>query len=153
MQTPVPDRTDSYVLSVTNDTFLPTVEELAGKATPKPLVLRMTSHISAAARYNLDWPKGGLKIQRPVVFVGSAGVPTSFDLGMEAGQFVLDGQAANVSLVNLYLENLGYGDETSAQIAEGNSIMLQNQLWSFQYTRCGGGGGAWGCEGRIHSWL
>jgi hypothetical protein len=136
LRTPAPQRTDSYVLSVTNNTFLPELQELAATAaTPRPLCLRITSHISAAARFNVDWPKGGLMIRRPVVWVGSAAAPTSMDLGMEAGQFVLQGEAANVSLVNLYLENLGYGDEQSSRMAEGNSIMLQNQLWSFQYRR------------------
>jgi hypothetical protein len=50
-------------------------------------------------------------------------------------QIVLRGQWSNVTLVNVELENLAYGDEESSQEAEGNSILLSNQLWAFSYQR------------------
>jgi hypothetical protein len=50
-------------------------------------------------------------------------------------QVVLSGQWSNVTLVNVELENLAYGDEESSQEAEGNSILLSNQLWAFSYQR------------------
>jgi hypothetical protein len=48
-------------------------------------------------------------------------------------QIVLSGQWSNVTLVNVELENLAY--EESSQEAEGNSILLSNQLWAFSYRR------------------
>jgi hypothetical protein len=50
-------------------------------------------------------------------------------------QIKLSGQWSNVSLVNVDLENLAYGDAESSQEAEGNSILLSNQLWAFSYKR------------------
>jgi len=49
---------------------------------------------------------------------------------------VLAGPQASVTLLDLVLENLGYGNEASVEDAEGNSVLLSNQLWAFKYKRC-----------------
>lgn len=50
-------------------------------------------------------------------------------------QVVLEGASANITMFNLALENLAYGNEASGVLAEGTSILLPIQLWAFQYRR------------------
>eukprot|EP00775_Hariotina_reticulata_P006912 gene6912-7128_t len=129
--------TDSYVLGATNTTILPLMQQLAMmQPTNMPLFVNIASNLTLfPAAWGAAWPPGGLKIGRPAIWFGSSWRPASIDFGMEAGQIVLQGQHASVTLLNLVLENLGYGNEASVEDAEGNSVQLSNQLWAFKYKR------------------
>jgi hypothetical protein len=50
-------------------------------------------------------------------------------------QVVMQGPSANITLFNVALENLAYGDEASGILAEGTSILLPSELWAFHYRR------------------
>jgi hypothetical protein len=50
-------------------------------------------------------------------------------------QVVLEGASANLTLFNIALENLAYGNEASGVTAEFTSILLPSQLWAFYYKR------------------
>lgn len=50
-------------------------------------------------------------------------------------QVVLSGPWSNLTLFNIVMENLPYGDSASLREAEGNSIMLSNRLWPVRYKR------------------
>jgi hypothetical protein len=50
-------------------------------------------------------------------------------------QVVLPGPYSNLTIFNIILENLPYGDAASLQEAQGNSILLSNRLWPFRYDR------------------
>eukprot|EP00878_Enallax_costatus_P044171 GHUV01052476.1.p1 GENE.GHUV01052476.1~~GHUV01052476.1.p1 ORF type:complete len:279 (-),score=51.44 GHUV01052476.1:279-1115(-) len=129
--------TDGYVLGATNTSLVRLIQQLAGQEETKaPLLLFIASNITfSPASGDPEWPPGGVKIKRPTIWVGSSWRNTSLDFHMEVGQFVLEGAAANVTLVNLVLENLGYGDEISARDAEGKSLSRSHILWSFRYRR------------------
>lgn len=129
--------TDSYVLGATNSTLVRLIQRLASQDESKaPLLLFIASNITfSPADKDPEWPSGGVKIKRPTIWVGSSWRNTSLDFHMEVGQFVLEGPSANVTLVNLVLENLGYGDEISARDAEGKSLSRSHILWSFRYRR------------------
>ncbi|WIA23478.1 hypothetical protein OEZ85_000223 [Tetradesmus obliquus] len=128
--------TDSYVLGANNATLLPLLRRLGGQETQQPLLVLIESNVTLApAAWGNAWPQGGLKVQRPTVWAGSSWRATSIDFGMEVGQIVLSGRYSNVTLVNVEAENLAYGSAASSQEAEGNSILLSNQLWAFSYRR------------------
>ncbi|KAF8061104.1 BAK1 [Scenedesmus sp. PABB004] len=129
--------TDSYVLAATNATLVPLLRRLAGAPSASPLLVALAANASLAPRFAPPgaWPPGGLVVARPLVLLGSSWRVTSLDLGMQVGQVQLSGRWANATLLSLALENLAYGDEASSQQAEGNSILLSNQLWAFAYKR------------------
>ncbi|KAF6237641.1 hypothetical protein COO60DRAFT_1653111 [Scenedesmus sp. NREL 46B-D3] len=128
--------TDSYALGATNATLLPLLRRLGGQETQQPLLVLIASNVTLApAAWGGAWPAGGLRVSRPVVWSGSSWRKSTIDFGMEVGQVVLTGRWSNVTLVNVELENLAYGNEQSAAEAEGNSILLSNQLWAFSYRR------------------
>jgi hypothetical protein len=70
-----------------------------------------------------------------VLLVGSSVQRPWIDLGMQVRQMVLEGPSSNVTLFNVALENLAYGDEGSGKNAEGTSIVMPSQLWAFDYRR------------------
>ncbi|KAF6252064.1 hypothetical protein COO60DRAFT_1673833 [Scenedesmus sp. NREL 46B-D3] len=130
--------TDSYVLAATNSTLLQLLQQLNSQQVPPggPLLIHLATNVSLAPRFwGSAWPAGGLAVRRSVVFVGSSWQPTSIDLGMEVGQVLMQGEAANITMFNLALENLAYGDEASGVLADGTSILLPSQLWAFHYRR------------------
>lgn len=129
--------TDSYVLGAVNSTLVQNMRQLAGQRESKqPLLVVIASNVTLSpASGDPDWPVGGIAIKRPVVWVGSSTKNTSVDFHMEVGQFMLEGQWANVTLVNLVLENLAYGDALSARDSEGKSLSRSHLLWAFRYRR------------------
>lgn len=82
--------TDSYVLGVTNATFLQLMQQLAGgdeDANRQPVLALFATNITLAPNaWGSDWPAGGVAIRKPVVWVGSSQWPTSIDFGMALGQ-------------------------------------------------------------------
>lgn len=127
--------TDSYILSANNATLVTLLQQLAGlQQSNRPLLIFITSNMTFA-HGDPRWPAGGVNITRPTIWIGSSSSNTSLDFHMDVGQFVLDGPTANVTLVNLALENLAYGDEVSARDAEGKSLIRSHLIWAFRYRR------------------
>eukprot|EP00878_Enallax_costatus_P021703 GHUV01022993.1.p1 GENE.GHUV01022993.1~~GHUV01022993.1.p1 ORF type:complete len:782 (+),score=180.67 GHUV01022993.1:214-2559(+) len=129
--------TDSYILAATNKTLVPLMQRLAGKEDSRqPLFVNLATNMTLSPTiWGPAWPPGGVQIRRPVVWAGSSWRNTSLDFGMDVGQIGLNYQYSNMTVMNVDLENLAYGNEASAADAEGNSILLSNQLWAFKYKR------------------
>lgn len=127
--------TDSYVLGTDNFSTSDWIRTFGAEDTPAPAFIYVAGNVSLSPRFDPTWPTNGIPIKRPLVLAGSYWRPTSVDLGMTAGQFVIQPPHGNVTLMNLWLENLGLGDAAAAAISGGNSIVLQNQLWAFSYLR------------------
>jgi hypothetical protein len=67
--------------------------------------------------------------------LGPAAAAAAAAAAFSLRQVVLPGPWSNLTLFNLVLENLPYGDAGSAAEAEGNSILLSNRLWPISYQR------------------
>ncbi|WIA33945.1 hypothetical protein OEZ86_007040 [Tetradesmus obliquus] len=130
--------TDSYVLGATNATLLRQLQDLNSPQIPaqRPLLICLASNVTLAPRaWEKAWPAAGISIRRQLLLVGSSVRRPSIDLGMQVRQMVLEGPASNVTLFNVALENLAYGDEGSGKNAEGASIVMPSQLWAFDFRR------------------
>jgi hypothetical protein len=130
--------TDSYILGATNATLLRQLQDLNALqiSGPRPVLICLASNVTLAPRaWGKAWPAAGVAIRRQVVLVGSSVRRPSIDLGMQVRQLVLDDPSANVTLFNVALENLAYGDEGSGRNAEGTSIVMPSQLWAFDWRR------------------
>jgi hypothetical protein len=130
--------TDSYVTGANHDTLLQLLQDLNSPQLPaqQPLLTVLTSNVTLSpVTCGSAWPVGGLAIRRPLLLVGSSMQHTSIDLGMQVRQIVLAGESADVTLYNVVLENLAYGDEGSSRSAEGSSIFMPSQLWAFHFKR------------------
>jgi hypothetical protein len=129
---------DSYVIGANNDTLLQLLQDLNSPQLPaqQPLLIGLTSNVTLSpVTWGSAWPAGGLVLRRPLVLVGSSVQQTSTDLGMQVHQIVLECASANVTIHNMVLENLVYGDEGSSRSAEGSSIVMPSQLWAFDFKR------------------
>jgi hypothetical protein len=81
-----------------------------------------------------------LMLLQPCVILWSAHLPSDVTtnpccLLSCCYQVVLEGASANITMFNVALENLAYGNEASGILAEFTSILLPSQLWAFQYRR------------------
>jgi hypothetical protein len=130
--------TDSYVLGATNATLLRQLKDLNAPQMPaqRPLLICLATNVSLFPRaWGPAWPAAGVVIRRHLLLLGSSARRPSIDLGMQVRQMVLEGPSSNVTLFNVALENLAYGDEGSGKNAEGTSIVMPSQLWAFDFRR------------------
>ncbi|KAF6255313.1 hypothetical protein COO60DRAFT_231640 [Scenedesmus sp. NREL 46B-D3] len=102
----------------------------------RPLLFCLASNVTLFPKaWGAAWPAAGVTIRRHLLLLGSSIRRPSIDLGMQVRQMVLVGPSSNVTLFNVALENLAYGDEGSGKNAEGTSIVMPSQLWAFDYRR------------------
>jgi hypothetical protein len=130
--------TDSYVLGATNATLLRQLKELNAPqmSAQRPLLICLATNVTLFPKaWGTAWPAAGVAIRRHLLLLGSSVRRPSIDLGMQVRQMVLDGPSSNVTLFNVALENLAYGDEGSGKNAEGTSIVMPSQLWAFDFRR------------------
>jgi hypothetical protein len=130
--------TDSYVLGATNATLLRQLKELNAPqmSAQRPLLICLATNVTLFPKaWGTAWPAAGVAIRRHLLLLGSSVRRPSIDLGMQVRQMVLDGLSSNVTLFNVALENLAYGDEGSGRNAEGTSIVMPSQLWAFDFRR------------------
>ncbi len=123
----------NYVASATQDTLVPYLRELASIVTPVPLLVYITTNITLTRA--MAGP-GGIAINRPVILAGRVNRKTGIDFRMEVNQFNLTASPySNLTLDSLVLENLAYGDATSAAYSSASSLSITNALWSVLFNR------------------
>ncbi|GBF95015.1 hypothetical protein Rsub_07516 [Raphidocelis subcapitata] len=126
----------NYVIAADNATIVRQMEGRCGLETPAPLLVYLTSNITMSKP---PVPKSGIDIARPLAMVGLASLPTSIDWAMQANQWIMAPgprfRWAYVTLDSVVLENLGFGDARSAQIAKPLAVTYTLNLWPLYYER------------------
>jgi hypothetical protein len=143
-----PHSSSSAHLSVDNTTLVPLLLGAAATPTPAPLLLFLTANVSLGAP-PAPLAATGFPLARPVYLVGLVSTPTSIDFQQVVNQVNMTGPTvdqvnatgsvngswAKLHLFQLALENLGYGDVTTARWAGPFSALVVGNVWAVVFNR------------------
>eukprot|EP00882_Tetradesmus_deserticola_P014601 GHRQ01015531.1.p1 GENE.GHRQ01015531.1~~GHRQ01015531.1.p1 ORF type:complete len:606 (+),score=147.84 GHRQ01015531.1:170-1987(+) len=121
-----------YVLSASNATFVPLMQQLGGEDTAAQALMYVDGNVTLSKP---PVPEAGMLLQRPLAAVGLSSALTSLDLAMQVNTIIMSSRWSNITFDSLVLENMGPGDARSAEVAKPLSLGSANNLWALYYDR------------------
>ncbi|KAF6262439.1 hypothetical protein COO60DRAFT_627220 [Scenedesmus sp. NREL 46B-D3] len=121
-----------YVLSASNETFVPLMQWLGGINTAAQALLYFDENVTLSKP---PVPQAGMLLQRPMAVVGLSSALTGIDLAMQTNSIIMSSRWSNLTFDSLVLENMAPGDARSAEVARPLSVSSANNLWALYYNR------------------
>lgn len=124
----------NYVIGADQNTLPQLLAAVSGATTAVPFLVYLMANVTLTPAV-LRAPGGPLPVNRPLLFVGRSGTPTSINWGMVPNSLALLGEHSAVTLSWVVLENLPPGDERSASLAKQYDVAVGYNVWPLLYQR------------------